>query len=49
MTKEDPTSSDPLELKEFYEEIDSKDGFFYESIKKEPLLELKKGLVEDSS
>jgi len=47
--KEDPTSSDLLELEEFYEEIDSREGFFYKSIEKEPLLELEKGLVEDSS
>jgi len=49
MTKENPTSSDPLELEEFYEKIDSREGFFYESIEKEPLLELEKGLVEDGS
>ena len=49
MMKEDPTSSDLLELEEFYEEIDSREGFFYKSIEKEPLLELEKGLVEDSS
>jgi len=34
MRKEDPTSLDPLELKEFYEEIDSREGFFYEIIEK---------------
>jgi len=28
MRKEDPTSSDPLELEEFYEEIDSRERFF---------------------
>jgi len=49
MTKEDPTSLDPLELEEFYEEINSREGFFYESIEKELLLELEKDLVEDSS
>jgi len=38
--KEDPKSLDLLELEEFYEEIDSREGFFYESIEKEPLLEL---------
>jgi len=47
--KEDPTSSDPLELEEFYEEIDFREGFFYENIKKGSLLELEKRLVEDSS
>ena len=47
--KEDPTSLDLLELEEFYEEIDSREGFFYESIEKEPLLELEKGLVEDGN
>jgi len=46
--KDDPKSLDPLELEEFYEEIDSREGFFYESIEKEPLLELKRNLVEDS-
>jgi len=49
MRKEDPTSLDPLELEEFYKEIDSREGFFYESIEKGSLLELEKGLVEDSS
>ena len=46
--KEDPKSLDLLELEEFYEEIDSREGFFYESIEKEPLLELQRNLVEDS-
>jgi len=49
MRKEDPTSSDPLELKEFYEEIDSREGFFYESLEKGSLWELEKGLEEDGS
>jgi len=49
MRKEDPISLDPLELEEFYEEIDSRKGFFYESIEKGFLLELEKGLVEDGS
>ena len=48
MRKEDPKSLDPLELEEFYEEIESREGFFYESIEKEPLLELEGNLVEDS-
>jgi len=38
-----------LELEEFYKEIDSREGFFYGSIAKKPLLELEKGLVEDGS
>jgi len=46
--KEDPKSLDPLELEEFYKEIDSRKGFFHESIEKEPLLELERNLVEDS-
>jgi len=46
--KEDPKSLDPLELEEFYDEIDSREGFFHESIEKEPLLELEGNLVEDS-
>jgi len=45
---EDHKSLDPLELEEFYEEINSKEGFFYESIEKEPLLELERNLVKDS-
>jgi len=49
MRKEDPTSSDLLELEEFYEEINSREKFFYESIEKGSLLELEKGLVEDGS
>jgi len=49
MRKEDPTSLDPLELKEFYKEIDSREGFFYESLEKGSLWELEKGLVEDGS
>ena len=49
MRKEDPTNSDPLELEEFCEEIDSREEFFYESIEKGSLLELEKGLVEDGS
>jgi len=44
--KEDPKSLNSLELEEFYEEINSREGFFHESIKKEPLLE--RNLVEDS-
>ena len=39
---------DPLELEEFYDEIDSREEFFHESIEKEPLLELEENLVEDS-
>jgi len=46
--KGDPKSLDPLELEEFYEEIDSREGFFHKSIEKEPLLELERNLVEDS-
>jgi len=42
MRKEDPTSLDPLELEEFYEEIDSREGFFYENIEKGSLLEVRK-------
>jgi len=48
MRKEDPKSLDPLELEEFYEEINSREGFFHKSIKKELLLELERNLVEDS-
>ena len=48
MRKRDPKSLDPLELEEFYEEIDFREGFFHESIKKKPLLELERNLVEDS-
>jgi len=40
MRKEDPKSLDLLELEEFYKEINSREGFYYESIEKEPLLEL---------
>jgi len=47
MRKEDPKRLDPLELEVFYEEIDSREGFLYESIEKEPLLELERDLVED--
>jgi len=46
--KENPKSLDPLELEEFYEEINSREGFFHESIEKKPLLELERNLVEDS-
>jgi len=46
--KDDPKSLDPLELEEFYKEIDSRERFFYESIEKEPLLELERNLVKDS-
>jgi len=46
--KEDPKSVDLLELEEFYKEINSREGFFHESIEKEPLLELEKNLVKDS-
>jgi len=46
--KKDPKSLNPLELEEFYKEIDSREGFFHESIEKEPLLELERNLVEDS-
>ena len=48
MRKDDSKSLDPLELEEFYEEIDSRERFFYKSIEKEPLLELERNLVEDS-
>ena len=48
MRKDDPKSLDPLELEEFYKEINSREGFFHESIEKEPLLELERNLVEDS-
>jgi len=34
MRKKDPKSLDPLELEEFYEEIDSREGFLHESIEK---------------
>jgi len=43
--KEDPKSLDPLE---FYEEINSREEFFYEGIEKKPLLELERNLVKDS-
>jgi len=46
--KENPKSLDPLELEEFYEEINSRERFFHESIEKKPLLELERNLVEDS-
>jgi len=46
--KDDPKSLDSLELEEFYKEINSREGFFHESIEKEPLLELERNLVEDS-
>jgi len=47
MRKKNPKSLDPLELEEFYKEINSRERFFYESIKKEPLLELERNLVKD--
>jgi len=46
--KENPKSLDPLELEEFYEEINSRERLFHESIEKKPLLELERNLVEDS-
>jgi len=45
--KDDPKSLDPLELEEFYEDIDSRERFFHESIEKKPLLELERKIVEE--
>jgi len=45
--KDDPKSLDPLELEEFYKEINSREGFFHKSIEKEPLLELERNLVKE--
>ena len=36
-----------MELEDFYKEINSREGFFHESIEKEPLLELERNLVEE--
>ena len=47
MRKDDPKSLDLLELEEFYEDIDSRERFFHESIEKEPLLELERKIVEE--
>ena len=47
MRKDDPKSLDPLELEESYEDIDSRERFFHESIEKEPLLELERKIVEE--
>jgi len=45
--KKNPKSLNPLELEEFYKEINFRERFFHESIEKEPLLELERNLVKN--
>jgi len=38
--KEDPTEDDPMRLEEFYEEIDSREGFYHGIVLDDPLINL---------
>jgi len=47
--KENPTGDDPLRLKEFYEEIDSREGFYHGIILDDPLMTLEKSEVRSKN
>ena len=49
MRKNNPQEPDPLELDEFYEEIDSREGFLQDILREDRLLSLEQQFNNDNS